>query len=411
MGKDRASEEWIDFIIETLKHLDEGVQAAFLQEFLLGLVSLEVSEKEAVTHWEGVLALQRELVEKLGRPVPLRTAAVDYFGDLRILRNPIVMEYDELRKLRHNAATDPLTGLYNRRRFEENLHREIKRARRYGSSFALLVFDLREFKSVNDTYGHSAGDDILRAVARAILENIRGSDVSCRTGGDEFAILLPQGERGSTQVLAERIARKFKTYADSIAPRTSVAMDYGIAIFPEDGHDAATMFVAADKNLYANKNTSHGQLASPPLPLEETNRQIREPATAAGSEVDSGSQNPSRLWTPPVNPVTIEGQARISARGHSGRKDERIQLEGTPALGIVQVGEKSRTVRVLDLSRGGVCLLVDQTDLPESFPARLQVPLVPGGELTLHRVYSLLLTEGKRRVGCSFTPITEPFSL
>ena len=73
----------------------------------------------------------------------------------------------------------------------------------------------------------------------------------------------------------------------------------------------------------------------------------------------------------------------------------------------MRVGGKTSTVKVLDLSRGGVCLLVDQTDLPESFPARLQVPMAPGGELTLHRVYSLALPEGKRRVGCSFTPISE----
>lgn len=101
------------------------------------------------------------------------------------------------------------------------------------------------------------------------------------------------------------------------------------------------------------------------------------------------------------------GGPTVIDRGPSGRKDERIPLEGTPALGVVRVGGKSTTVRVLNISSGGVCLVADQVDLPESFPARLQVPLAPPGELTLHRVYSIPLPEGKRRIGCSFTPLSE----
>lgn len=408
--KDSVSEDWLDFIVDTLKQLDEGVQGAFLQEFLLRLVSLEVSEKESITHWEGVLARQSQLAEKLGRPVTLRTAAVDYFGELSIIRNPILMEYKELRKLRHNAATDPLTGLNNRRIFEDYLHREINRASRYGSSFALLSLDLRKFKSVNDTYGHAVGDEILRSVARASLETIRGSDISCRTGGDEFAILIPQTERSSAEVMAERIARKFEEYANSIAPNAPVAIDYGIAIFPEDGHEAVSLFASADKALYASKDRAHSQSAGHLPPSQETTPQIDEPPPEVKTTADSGDEPRAQVASPSVSPTDAEAETQATERGPSGRKDERIRLEGTPALGVVRVGGKSSTVRVLDMSNGGVCLLVDQVDLPESFPARLQVPLAPGGELTLHRVYSLPLPEGKRRVGCSFTPITGPLS-
>jgi len=411
MGKEKSTEEWLDFVVDTLKQLDEGVQGAFLQEFLLRLVGLETSEKESITLWDGVLDHQRQLTEKLGRPVGLRTAAVDYLGGLRLLRNPILMEYDELRKLRHNAASDPLTGLNNRRIFEEYLHREINRASRYGSSFALLAFDLREFKSVNDTYGHSAGDEILRSVARAILEAIRGSDISCRTGGDEFTILLPQAERGSAQVLAERIARKFKEYADPIAPNTSVAIDYGIAIFPEDGHDATTLLALADKALYASKHRAHGQLADTSRPPENPPSPPSSSAVEAATQVVLAEEHPSTVSPPPVAQAKAEEEARPPFAGPSGRKDERIRLEGSHALGVVRVGAKTSTVKVLDMSRGGVCLLVDQTDLPEIFPASLQVPLVPAGEMILHRVYSLPLKEGKRRVGCSFTPIINPLTV
>jgi diguanylate cyclase (GGDEF)-like protein len=295
--------------------------------------------------------------------------------------------------------------LNNRRIFEEFLHREIKRATRYGSSFALLLLDLRKFKIVNDTYGHAAGDEVLRCVARASLEATRGSDISCRTGGDEFAILLPQTERNSAEVLAERIARIFEEYANSIAPNTAVGIDYGIAIFPEDGNEAATLFASADKALYAKKHWAHAQPATQPLPSQEMPPRIEESAPQVEAEAASGEGHPAPDAPRFAHPTEAEAEALSSDRGPSGRRDERIRLEGAPALGIVRVGEKTRTVKVLDLSRGGVCLLVDQNDLPESFPARLQVPLVPEGELTLHRVYSLPFPKGKRRVGCSFTPL------
>ncbi len=182
-GSGGMPEYWLDLVTDTLAQLDVGARGAFLQKFLQSLVGRGVSEEESITYWEGILARQIQWAEKLGRPVTLRTAVVDYVEDLRILRNPVLMEYDELKKLRHNAATDSLTGLNNRRMFEEYLVQEIDRSTRYGSAFALLSFDLRSFKSVNDIYGHAAGDEILRCLARASIENLRGSDIPCRVGG------------------------------------------------------------------------------------------------------------------------------------------------------------------------------------------------------------------------------------
>jgi diguanylate cyclase (GGDEF)-like protein len=409
-GKGGIPEYWLDLIADTLKQLDVRVQGAFLQKFLQSLVGREVSEKESITHWEGLIARQSNLVEKLGRPVTLGTAAVDYFGELSILRNPVLLEYEELKKLRYNSATDPLTGLNNRRMFEEYLDREIDRSTRYGSPFGLLLFDLRTFKSVNDTYGHAAGDEILRSVARASLETIRGSDIPCRTGGDEFAILLPKAERLGTEVLAERIARKFEEYARSLAPSTRVGIDYGIAIFPEDGHDATSLFAAADRILYASKEKARDESASRTVPPQVTAPGIEEPTRQVKVEqAPRDDHRPLYPFAPAATARTGE-KVYICEDGPSGRRFERIRLEGTPALGIVRVGGKSRTVKVLDASRGGVCLLVDQPDLPETFQALLQVPMLPGGELTLHRIYSLPLPEGKRRVGCAFTSILNPYS-
>lgn len=410
-GKGGIPEYWLDLIADTLKQLDVGVQGAFLQKFLQSLVGREVSGEESITHWEGIIARQSKLVEKLGRPVTLGTAAVDYFGELSILRNPVLLEYEELKKLRYNSATDSLTGLNNRRMFEEYLDQEIDRSTRYGSPFGLLLFDLRAFKSVNDTYGHATGDEILRSTARASLETIRGCDIPCRTGGDEFAILLPQSERPGTEALAERIARKFEEYARSLAPSAQVGIDYGIAIFPEDGHDKTSLFAAADRSLYASKQKARDQSAGRTVPPQATAPRIEELTRQV--KVEQAPRDDHRPLYPFASAATARTgeEVHIFENGPSGRRFERMRLEGRPTLGIVRVGGKSRPVKVLDASRGGVCLLVDQTDLPETFQALLQVPMLPGGELTLHRIYSLLLPEGKRRVGCAFTSIPDPYSV
>src|SRR5208282_522132 len=102
-GKEGLHEYGLDLIADTLKQLDVGVQGAFLQKFLRGLVGREISVGESITHWEGILTRQSQLGEKLDRPVTLRTAAVDYFEALSILRDPVLLEYEELKKLRYNA--------------------------------------------------------------------------------------------------------------------------------------------------------------------------------------------------------------------------------------------------------------------------------------------------------------------
>ena len=406
-GKEGIPEGWLVLVADSLKQLDVGIQAAFLQKFLQSLVGREVSEEESINHWQGILARQSHLIEKLGREVRLGTAVVDYFEELNLLRTPVLLEYEDLRRLRHNAATDPLTGLNNRRMFEEYLDQEIDRSTRYKSTFALLTFDLRKFKSVNDSYGHAAGDAILRSVARASLATIRGSDIPCRIGGDEFAILLPQGERFGTQVLAERISRKFEEYARSLTPGVPVGIDYGIAVFPEDGKDAARLCEAADRRLYAGKQKAHDlspkHIVAPPA----TSPRIEIPTRSL--QVEQGIQYNHPFLHPPASAVAArtEGRDQISQNHPDSRRFERVRLEGTPALGIVHAEGISSTVEVLDASLGGVCLLVDQADLPETFKALLQAPLIPGGELTLLRIYSLALPEGKRRVGCALISVSD----
>ncbi|MGO8787162.1 MAG: GGDEF domain-containing protein [Terriglobia bacterium] len=407
-GNEGIPEYWLDLVHDALQQLDVGARGAFLQKFFQSLVGREVSEEESVNYWEGIRARQNQWAAKLGQPVTLRTAVLVYFEELGVLQNPVLMEYEDLKKLRYDAATDALTGLNNRRMFDEYLDQEIGRSTRYGLPFALLLFDIHKFKTVNDTYGHATGDEMLRSVARASLETVRGSDIACRIGGDEFAILLPQADRPGSEVLAERISREFEGYARSIAPDTPVGIDYGISIFPADGHDATGLLAAADRGLYANKQKADDRLAggtaSAPLGATRPEAPVRQVI------VDPA---PSALHRPlSYTSATVAAEAgqtgSIPEGGFDGRKFERIRLDGTPALGIVRVAGRSCAIKVLDASRAGVGILIDQTELPETFQALLQVPILPGGELALQRIYSLPLPEGKRRVGCRLTSISGP---
>jgi len=145
-------------------------------------------------------------------------------------------------ELRLAASTDPLTGLLNRRALEERGTYELARAHRTGLPFAALVIDIDRFKEINDRHGHAAGDAALVALARMLSTELRAIDAVGRTGGDEFAVLLPNTDTAGARVAAERLAA-----------RAEVAISIGTAVYGVDGHTAGELARAADAALYAAK--------------------------------------------------------------------------------------------------------------------------------------------------------------
>ena len=153
------------------------------------------------------------------------------------------------------AERDELTGLYNRRRFHEELERTLADAARRGTEVGLLSFDLDGFKPVNDAFGHQAGDEVLVELALAVGRIVRRNEMFCRIGGDEFALLVPGSTPAGLLELAQRLVEAVAALRFSFADSTvGVTASVGIACFPDNAADAASLIAAADEALYLSKS-------------------------------------------------------------------------------------------------------------------------------------------------------------
>jgi diguanylate cyclase (GGDEF)-like protein len=152
-------------------------------------------------------------------------------------------------RLVQEAHTDWLTGLYNHRYFHERLREEVERAHRYGRPMSLLLFDLDDFKLLNDIHGHQEGDLVLRRVAFAARDGLRALDAACRVGGEEFAILLPEADKEAAGAAADRLCRRVRNLP-GVRP---VTVSCGVATIPGDASNPTEILAAADAALYAAK--------------------------------------------------------------------------------------------------------------------------------------------------------------
>ena len=160
------------------------------------------------------------------------------------------------------AFTDHLTGLANLRRFERQLEREVARTERYNRTFCLLLVDIDNFKDVNDTYGHDAGDETLRRLANVIQSGTRGIDTGARIGGDEFAVILPETELARGLEVAERLRSSIA--ALDLGPAGRVTASLGVAELPTCARTGEELRAAADAALYDAKRGGRDRAASAP---------------------------------------------------------------------------------------------------------------------------------------------------
>jgi len=183
------------------------------------------------------------------------SAHVDAVEEIARSAGPAIDNARRFRQARLLADLDALTKLHNRRFFHDTLAREVVRAQRYERRLALLVLDIDDFKEINDRVGHLAGDALLAEVGERVSSVVRGADVACRIGGDEFAVILPEATRADAEQLYRRL--ELAVASRPVGSSDRLHLSAGIAeIRPED--DSTSFFERADEALYRAKQTGKG---------------------------------------------------------------------------------------------------------------------------------------------------------
>ena len=223
---------------------------------------LDFDQNEAKEIWEGILKHRKEMSESFKRQVNILTAICDYFLTIKKSFNyPKVVELKVFEEANHFSKCDSLTGLYNRGYFEESLSGEISRARRYSTEFSILFLDLDDFKNVNDTLGHLAGDYVLKKVSNLIINEKREEDVVARYGGEELVVILPETNKVNTIIKAERIRKKIQEMPLTFnGKKIKISASGGIATFPQDAVEANSLIHCADQALYRAKSEGKNKI-------------------------------------------------------------------------------------------------------------------------------------------------------
>lgn len=245
---DDAAEEKV---LATAESLYRSGEKNIYARLIHVMCHLRLNATEAKRTWENILKHRDDLEQKLGRKTGFRVALLDYFvNESRELKNPKVIEIHVYAETARQAAIDELTGVFNRRFFDNALERELKQASRRNREFSLLIVDIDNFKKVNDTHGHTTGDAVISALGKLLKRSIRSEDTPCRIGGEEFAVIFPETDPDGAMVVSEKIRSEF---AKLRIAATDLSLSGGLATFPGDGKTAAELIDRADQMLYFAK--------------------------------------------------------------------------------------------------------------------------------------------------------------
>jgi diguanylate cyclase (GGDEF)-like protein len=207
------------------------------------------------------------------------------------------------------STVDSLTDLHNRAYLFNAVDREIQRSRRFNRGFCLLMMDLDGLKSINDRYGHYRGDLVLRGVAHVIRSGLRGVDVSARYGGDEFVALLPETDPSGAFVVAEKIRQvASQTIVEAGGRQITTSLSIGVVSYPEDGHTADELMIAADEAMYSSKRLGKNKVVGYMDPDDLTAPFLAQPY-------------PEPASTPSFRPIARDAEP-------SGRRSDRGDRRG-----------------------------------------------------------------------------------
>ncbi|MDA8324722.1 MAG: diguanylate cyclase [Nitrospiraceae bacterium] len=205
--------------------------------------------------------IEKAGVLAIGSRAPV-SMGFDLASLIHLIGNHVSLVIEKVRlyeEAEYLAVTDALTGIFNLRYFYDSMALETARARRYGTRFSITIFDVDDFKSINDTFGHQAGDEVLRNIALAMKGISRESDIVARYGGEEFVIIQANTSKAEALKQAMRVKNAVESeyYIDR---RIRVSLSGGIATYPEDGQDEKRLLYSADMALYEAKSMGKKQI-------------------------------------------------------------------------------------------------------------------------------------------------------
>lgn len=250
---------------EAVADMERRYAAQLYADALFHLTRLEFNPAKAKEHWERILLHRGAMIEALARPVGLRTAVCDYFLGLgQVLTNPVVIESRLLVQREDSAFRDELTGVFNRRYFNNELSKEVARGERSGTPFCLFMIDGDHFKAFNDRFGHQAGDAALKQLSEVFIKSGRFNDQVCRYGGEEFVIILPRTSKQNALMVAERFRRNAENHLVTYdnKPIGQLTVSIGVACYPDDAKSGEELVRLADWALYRAKGGGRNQVSS-----------------------------------------------------------------------------------------------------------------------------------------------------
>jgi diguanylate cyclase (GGDEF)-like protein len=213
----------------------------------------------------GIVSLQRRASQDRMEPLP-RSSSEDVRQLAGVLARQVALALGNLKlkeSLKNQSICDPLTGLFNRRYMEESLEREFSRANRSKTTVAIIMMDIDHFKRFNDTFGHQAGDALLRSLGDLLKRNTRGQDIACRYGGEEFVIVLSDsnlaGALQRAEILRQQVKQLSVEYAGQLLGAVSVSI--GVALFPDHGTTMGDVLRASDQALYCAKREGRDRVS------------------------------------------------------------------------------------------------------------------------------------------------------
>jgi len=212
--------------------------------------------------WNSILRHKYEMSSALNRNVKIAVAAVDYLVNLtRSLPSATLIGESRVADIVHLTLHDGLTGLLNHAACFRKTDTEIKRAIEQGIPVALIMIDVDDFKKINDEYGHIEGDHVLAELGQIIKENVRNTDISCRYGGEEFAVIMPHTDMQEATLIAERVR---KAVCEHVFNERKITVSIGVASYGPDVDTAQALIKKADEGLYKAKTAGENRLGTSP---------------------------------------------------------------------------------------------------------------------------------------------------